>query len=167
MKKIMTRLYRHFITTSRTARKAFPAMTLMEIQAKIAEGERTHRAEARMIVESSLNLRAVLNGITSRQRAHELFSHYRMWDTEENIGVLLYVNIADHKVEIITDRAVGRAIPSAEWQAVCQTMTREFANGTFHDSTLAALEKLNGLLTEHFPDADGKRNELSDRPLML
>lgn len=167
MKKIILRLFRHSITTRRTARKAFPATTLTAIQTKIADGERTHRAEARMIVESSLNLHAVLSGVTSRQRAQELFSHYRMWDTEENVGVLLYVNIADHKIEIITDRAVGRAIPKTEWQAVCHTMTREFANKTFHDSTLAALEKLNSLLTEHFPDIDGKPNELSDRPLML
>ena len=167
MKKIITRLYRHLITTKRTARQAFPALTLKAVQAKIAEGERTHRAEARMIVEASLNLQAVLTGVTSRQRAHELFSHYRMWDTEENVGVLLYVNLADHKVEIITDRAVGRAITSADWLAVCQTMTQEFANGSFHDSTLAAIDQMNDLLTTHFPDKDGKRNELSDRPLML
>ena len=167
MTKIMKRLCQHFFTTRRSARKAFPAATLSAIQTKIADGERTHRAEARMIVESSLSLQAVLNGVTSRQRALELFSHYRMWDTEENIGVLLYVNIADHKVEIVTDRAVGRAITKTEWQAVCQTMTGEFANGTFHDSTLAALEKLNSLLTAHFPDTNGKPNELSDRPLML
>ena len=72
---------------------------------------------------------AVLNGVTSRNRAHELFSHYRLWDTEENVGVLLYVNLADHKVEIIVDRAIGRATKSAEWQGVCKTMTKEFANG--------------------------------------
>ncbi|KAF3999883.1 TPM domain-containing protein [Glaciimonas immobilis] len=167
MKKLLKRLFRHLFTTRHTARQAFPASTLKAIQDKIAEGERAHRAEARMIVESSLSLEAVLTHVTSRQRAQELFAHYRVWDTEENIGVLLYVNLADHQVEIITDRAVGRAISAAEWQAVCHTMTREFANGTFHDSTLAALDKLNGLLTEHFPDKDGKRNELTDRPLML
>ncbi|PUA17208.1 TPM domain-containing protein [Glaciimonas sp. PCH181] len=167
MKKTITRLYRHLITTKHTVRQAFPASTLKAVQAKIAEGEHMHRAEARMIVEASLNLQAVLNGVTSRQRAHELFAHYRMWDTEENVGVLLYVNFADHKVEIITDRAVGRAIPSTDWLAVCQTMTQEFANGSFHESTLAAIEQMNHLLTAHFPDKDGKHNEISDRPLML
>ncbi|MDB5767810.1 MAG: hypothetical protein JWQ61_2624, partial [Collimonas fungivorans] len=94
-------------------------------------------------------------------------SHYRIWDTEENVGVLLYVNLADHKVEIIVDRAIGHATKSADWQAVCKTMTKEFANGAFHDSTLAALEQMNGLLTQHFPDEGRKKNELSDKPLML
>ncbi|WP_211453251.1 TPM domain-containing protein [Collimonas antrihumi] len=167
MGKTLQRLWRHLLTTRRSAQRAFTAATLKAIQQKIAEGEITHRAEVKMIVEGSLSLPAVLNGVTSRNRAHELFSHYRIWDTEENVGVLLYVNLADHKVEIIVDRAIGRATKSAEWQAVCKTMTKEFANGAFHDSTLAALEQMNALLTQHFPDQDRKKNELSDKPLVL
>ncbi|MEM4987668.1 TPM domain-containing protein [Collimonas sp. H4R21] len=167
MAHTLQRIWRHLLTTRRNARRAFPASTLKAIQQKIADGEVTHRAEVKMIVEGSLSLPAVLNGVTSRNRAHELFSHYRIWDTEENVGVLLYVNLADHKVEIIVDRAIGRATKPADWQAVCKTMTKEFANGAFHDSTLAALEQMNGLLTQHFPDEGRKKNELSDKPLVL
>jgi uncharacterized membrane protein len=167
MAHTLQRIWRHLLTTRRSARRAFPASTLKAIQQKIADGEVTHRAEVKMIVEGSLSLPAVLNGVTSRNRAHELFSHYRIWDTEENVGVLLYVNLADHKVEIIVDRAIGRATKPTDWQAVCKTMTKEFANGAFHDSTLAALEQMNGLLTQHFPDEGRKKNELSDKPLVL
>ncbi|SDX58082.1 TLP18.3, Psb32 and MOLO-1 founding protein of phosphatase [Collimonas sp. OK242] len=167
MGKTLQRIWRHLLTTRRGAQRAFTAATLKAIQQKIAEGEVTHRAEVKMIVEGSLSLPAVLNGVTSRNRAHELFAHYRIWDTEENVGVLLYVNLADHKVEIIVDRAIGRATKPAEWQAVCKTMTREFANGAFHDSTLAALEQMNALLTQHFPDQGREKNELSDKPLVL
>ncbi|MDP5008338.1 MAG: TPM domain-containing protein [Glaciimonas sp.] len=167
MQKIIQRLWRHLTTTRGDARRAFPEATLKAIQAKIAEGEVTHRSEVRVILESSLNLQAVLNNVTSRHRAQELFSRYRVWDTEENIGVLLYVELADHKVEIVADRAVGRAIKKHEWQTVCNTMTQEFANGMYHDSTLAALDQLNSLLTQHFPDQKGKRNEMSDRPIVL
>ena len=167
MGKTLQRIWRHLLTTRRNARRAFPASTLKAIQQKIADGEVTHRAEVKMIVEGSLSLPAVLNGVTSRNRAHELFSHYRIWDTEENVGVLLYVNLADHKVEIIVDRAIGRATKPADWQTVCKTMTKEFANGAFHDSTLAALEQMNSLLTQHFPDEGRKKNELSDKPLVL
>jgi uncharacterized membrane protein YgcG len=167
MGQTLRRILRHLLTTRRSAQRAFTVATLKAIQQKIAEGEVTHRAEVKMIVEGSLSLPALLNGLTSRNRAHELFAHYRIWDTEENVGVLLYVNLADHKVEIIVDRAIGRATKSAEWQAVCKTMTKEFANGAFHDSTLAALEQVNGLLTLHFPDQGQKKNELSDKPLVL
>jgi uncharacterized membrane protein len=167
MGQTLRRILRHLLTTRRSAQRAFTAATLKAIQQKIAEGEVTHRAEVKMIVEGSLSLPALLNGVTSRNRAHELFAHYRIWDTEENVGVLLYVNLADHKVEIIADRAIGRATKSADWQAVCKTMTKEFANGAFHDSTLAALEQMNGLLALHFPDQGQKKNELSDKPLVL
>jgi uncharacterized membrane protein len=81
--------------------------------------------------------------------------------------VLIYVNVADHKVEIVTDRVAGRAIHKKEWQAICHTMTREFANGSYHDSTLLALDQLNGLLTQHFPNQGKKHNEMPDEPVML
>ncbi|WP_329955999.1 TPM domain-containing protein [Collimonas silvisoli] len=163
----MQRIFRHLVTTKGSARNAFPAMALKAIQHKIAEGEITHRAEIRMIIEAALSLPAVLNGVTSRNRAHELFAHYRIWDTEENVGVLLYADLADHKVEIIVDRAVARVIKSAEWQTVCKSMTKEFANGAFHGSTLSALEQMNGLLARRFPRHGGKRNELSNKALEL
>ncbi|MQR02485.1 TPM domain-containing protein [Glaciimonas soli] len=167
MQKTIQRLWRHLTTTRRDSRRLFPAATLQAIQAKIAEGEVTHRAEVRVIIESSMDTQAILNNMTSRHRANELFSRYRVWDTEENIGVLVYVNLADHKVEIVADRAVGRAIHKKEWQAICHTMTKEFINGSYRDSTLLALEQLNGLLTQHFPDQEGKYNEISDKPIML
>jgi uncharacterized membrane protein len=91
----------------------------------------------------------------------------RLWDTEENCGILVYVNLADRKVEIIADRGVTKVLTKQEWQEICRTMTRGFSQGDFHGSTLAALEQLNGLLKERFP-ADGRAGqELSNRPLIL
>ncbi len=165
--KTLSRLWKHLITTSAAGRRAFPAATLKAIEQIIADGETRHRAEVRMIVEPALSLPAVLQHVSSRERARELFAHYRVWDTEENCGVLVYVNLADHKVEIVADRGVGRAIAAADWQAVCRTMTQGFARGAYHDSVLAALDRLNRLLAERYP-ADGARgNELSDKPVVL
>ncbi|HJV53207.1 MAG TPA: TPM domain-containing protein [Noviherbaspirillum sp.] len=165
--KTLSRLWKHLTTTSVAGRRAFPAATLKAIEQAIADGETRHRAEVRMIVEPALGMQAVLQRMSSRERARELFAHYRIWDTEENCGVLVYVNLADHKVEIVADRGVGRAISAAEWQAVCSTMTQGFARGAYHDSAIAALGQLNRLLQERYP-ADGARgNELSDRPVVL
>ena len=165
--KTLTRLIRNLFTTTAAGRRAFPEPTLKAIQAAIAAGETQHRAEVRLIVEPALAAGAVLNGHTSRQRARELFSLYRVWDTEENCGVLIYINLAEHKVEIIADRGVGRAIGAPEWQAVCRTMTEGFARGDFHDSALAGLAQLNTLLAGRFPDKGTQTNQLSNRPIVL
>lgn len=161
------RLFRHLCTTSAAGRRAFPEATLQSIEQAIDEGETRHRAEVRMIVEPALGMLAVLQRVTARQRARDLFAHYRVWDTEENCGVLVYVNLADHKVEIVADRGVGRVIAAGQWQAICRTMTQGFAQGEFHDSVLAALRQLNSLLQHHYPDDGSQRNELPDRPVML
>ncbi len=165
--KMLSRLWQHLSTTSAAGRRAFPPATLKAIEQAIADGETRHRAEVRMIVEPALSLQAVLQHMSSRERARELFAHYRIWDTEENCGVLVYVNLADHKVEIVADRGVGRAISAAEWQAVCRTMTHGFARGVFHDSVVAALDQLNRLLQERYPDDGSHANELANKPLVL
>ncbi len=166
MQKIK-RLLRHLTTTRATGRHTFPAHTLKAIQTTIAQGEAQHRAEIRLIVEPALTLRDVMSGMSARERARELFAHYRIWDTEENCGILIYINLADHKVEIITDRTAGRALDASDWQAVCQTMTHGFARGDFHDSAVAALSQLNALLKTSFPANGLPQNELSNRPLVL
>lgn len=161
------RLFRHLSHTRALARAQFPPATLQAIQACIGAGEAEHRAEVRLVIEAALPLSAVLRNESSRARAHELFSHYRIWDTEENSGLLIYLNLADHRVEIVTDRAVGRALKRADWESVCSTMTRSFARGIYHDGALEGLAQLNRLLALHFPQTSQQKNEISNRPLML
>lgn len=120
-----------------------------------------------MVVEPALGMQAVLSGMSSRERARELFAHYRVWDTEENCGVLVYVNLADHKVEIVADRGVGRVVAARDWEAVCRTMTQGFARGEYHGSVIAALGDLNALLQRHYPDDGATHNQLPNQPLML
>jgi len=165
----LKRIARHLIKTGSAARRAFPEKSLKNLHAAISAGEDRHRAQLKLIIEPALDLRAVLENDTSRSRAHALFSLYRVWDTEENCGVLVYINLADHKVEIITDRAIGRAVAQASWEAACKLMTQGFAKGRFHESALEGIDHINTLLTEHFPAVAGTRqeNELSDRPVLL
>lgn len=165
--KTLSRLIRHVGTTNAVGRRAFPVATLKAIEEAITEGERRHRAEVRVIIEPALGAQAVLRGMTPRDRARELFAHYGIWDTEENCGVLVYIDLADHQVEIVADRGVGRVIGAKEWHAVCRIMTQGFARGAYHDSVLAALSELNALLQQHYPDDGSKRNQLSNKPVML
>ena len=161
------RAWRHLTSSSAEAKRAFPEATLTAIGEAITAGEQTHRGEVRLIVEKGLSFDDAWDGVTNRQRALALFADYGVWDTEDNCGVLIYINLAEHKVDIVADRGIDRKIDGATWQAVCRTMTEGFRNGQFHEATLAAIEQVNALLREHFPANGARPNELPDKPLML
>jgi uncharacterized membrane protein len=163
----LKRALRHLFSTTTEAARAFPPDTLAAIAEAITAGEKTHRGEVRLVLEKSLPLSAVWEGVSNRQRAISLFADYGIWDTEDNCGVLIYVNLADHKVDIVADRGINRRIDSATWQAICNTMTSGFAQGRFHDATLDAVGQVNALLRQHFPANGSRPNELPDKPLML
>lgn len=162
-----TRILRHLRSTSGNARRLFPAATLQAIQNAIAAGEQHHRAEVRVIVEAALPWSSLWAAQSARARAHDLFARDHIWDTEENCGVLLYINLADHKVEIVADRSVGRTLSREDWHAICRRMTAGFAEGNYHDGAMAALQQLNDLLTQHFPLKGMQHNEISNRPIVL
>lgn len=163
----LKRLWRHLTTTRAFGRRAFPKALLAEIQQTIAAGEQLHRAEVRVIIEPAMPLEDVLEAVHPRARARALFSDYRVWDTEENSGVLIYLNLADHQVEIVADRGVGRLVQPAQWQGICDTMTRELRRGAYRESTIAALSELNVLLQQKLPANGQRANQLSDKPIVL
>ena len=156
----LRRALRHLLGTRNEAERAFPPEALTAITEAITAGEQTHRGEG-------MPLSLAWAGVTTRQRAIALFADYGIWDTEDNCGVLIYVNLADRKVDIIADRGIDRKIDAATWQGVCDTMTRGFARGEFHAATLAAIAQVNQLLRQHFPSGGERPNELPDRPVML
>jgi uncharacterized membrane protein len=163
----LKRVFRHWRTTAGVARRAFPPEGLSAIGAAINAGEQRHRSELRFIVEASMPSAALWNDMTNRQRALALFAEYGVWDTEDNCGVLIYVNLAEHKIDIVVDRNVARKIDQSQWQAVCDTMTQGFRQGEFEKSTLLAIEAVNALLEQHFPSNGARANELPDHPIML
>ena len=161
------RALKHWRGTPATARQAFPEATLKAIETAIAEGETEHRAEVRLIVEAALTPGMAYQGVTNRERARELFVQYGVWDTEDNVGVLIYINLAEHQVDIVADRHVGRRITPEQWQAICRTMTAGFAQGNYHDSTVQALGELNSLLQHHFPATGERGNQLPNEPILI
>jgi uncharacterized membrane protein len=165
--QMLSRLLRHLTTTAASGRRAFPVVTLTAIEEVIQQGERVHRAEIKLIIEAALSPIDVIFKLSARGRAQELFNHYRVWDTEGNCGVLIYINLADHKVEIIADRAVGRALKQSEWHDICDLMTLGFRRGVFHDSMIEALSELNHQLQVHYPDKGEQNNQLPDTPVVL
>jgi uncharacterized membrane protein len=161
------RQWRHWWTTAAKGRQMFPPETLTHLGAAIAAGEQRHRGEVRLIVENAMPSDAIWADVSNRQRAIALFAEYGVWDTADNCGVLIYVNVAERKVDIVVDRGIGRKIDPATWQQVCNGMTAGFARGDFHDSTLAAVEQVNDLLAAQFPASGARANELPDHPIVL
>jgi len=162
------RSLRHFVTDERHVRKAFSDDALTRIGAAIAEGEKRHRGQVRFVVEPALPLARVARRTSPRERALEVFGLLRIWDTEENCGVLVYLLLADRAVEIVADRGIDRAVGAAAWEAVCREMEKAFAAERYAEGAAAGIAAINALLARHFPD-DGKPrvNELPDAPLVL
>jgi uncharacterized membrane protein len=148
----------------------FPAATLDTIEQAVAAAERTHAGQIRFAIETSLAPLQVINELAPRARALEVFAMLRVWDTEHNNGVLIYVQLADRNVEIVADRGLDRRVSSAEWEGVCRLMEEHFRAGRFEAGSLAGVAAVGTLLARHYPataDSRTARNELPDRPALL
>jgi uncharacterized membrane protein len=162
------RFLRHLATDHGSARRAFPAGVLADIEAAIADGERRHRGQVRFVCEASLPLGRVLRKLPPRERALDLFGLLRIWDTEENCGVLIYVLLADRDVEIVADRGIHAKVGDAAWEAICRRIEAAFRDGRFAEGAAAGIGEVNALLAQHYPRGDtAAANELPDRPLLL
>lgn len=163
----LARTLRHFLTGDLALRRAFPAAALERIEAAIRAGESRHRGEIRFAVEASLPTRALLQDVSARQRAIQVFSQLGVWDTEENNGVVIYLLLADHDVEIVADRGANRAVGHDVWEAVCRDMEAAFRAGRFEHGVVAGVQAVSALLAERYPARGTGSNELSDRPVIL
>ena len=162
------RFWRHLATDYPSARRAFPEAALRRIEAAIAAGERCHRGQVRFVVEPALPLARVLKALPPRERALEVFGLLRVWDTEDNAGVLVYLLLADRDVEIVADRGIHRAVGASAWEAVCREMEAAFRDARYADGAEAGIARINALLEQHFPRGEGDAvNELPDRPVIL
>ena len=104
---------------------------------------------------------------TPRQRAVTMFGKLRVWDTEHNNGVLIYLLLAEHAIELVADRGVNRHVPQHEWQAMVHRMGAAFRDGRFEDGLTQALAEVSAVLVQHFPRGADHGNELPDRPVLL
>jgi uncharacterized membrane protein len=164
----LRRIFRHLVTDRVTARRAFPAASLLRIEAAIAEGEKQHRGQVRFAVEPALPFGRVLRHFPPRERALEVFSQLRVWDTAENCGVLVYLLLADRDVEIVADRGIHAHVGNAAWAAICRKMEAAFRAGRYGEGVEAGIVEINALLALHYPrEGRGPSNELSDQPVIL
>lgn len=166
--KSLKRALRHLGTGPGTARKAFPDDARHQLQVAVHKGEQHHRGEVRVVIEASLPLSLAWRGTSPRDRARALFGALEVWNTEDHSGVLLYINLADHAVELLADRGIDARVSPQAWQGICEQLTRGLAQDLSVKPVLEAIASIHALLTAHFPSDGGYNpNELDDRPIIL
>lgn len=168
VKKIdLGRILRHLFTSPRLLDRLFPPASLAAIEKAIAASENSHGGEIRFAIEDSLSPRALLHGQTARERAIEVFSNLRVWDTEYNSGILIYLLLAERDVEIIVDRGINAKVAKSEWQSICRQMEASFRHGDFLGGVLAGIAAATEQLARHFPARGGQFDELPNKPVRL
>ena len=151
-----------------SAKRHFPPAVLDAIQHAIAASEHRHRGEIVFAVEGSLPLVAVARGHGARDRAHDVFARLRVWNTGHNTGVLVYLLLADHAIEIVADRGIAAKVAEREWLPICALMQQHFARGEYRTGATAGVDAIGELLARHFPAGGGRNpDELPDRPVLL
>lgn len=161
------RIVKHLLVTDGQVRRAFPHSKLMMIEKSIKTSETAHTGEIRFVVEGALDGVPLFMGQSARERAIEVFSQQRVWDTQYNNGLLIYVLLADRAVEIVADRGIDAKVSSQEWNKICQQMETAFRQSNYEGGVLSGVLAVTQHLVAHFP-ADGHNgNELPDKPVLL
>lgn len=165
---VMPRMLRHLFA-GHAAHRFFPTVSMQRIQQTIVASETTHGGQIVFAVENALPPRAVFAKVDAAQRARNVFSLLRVWDTTHNSGVLIYLLLADRRVEIVADRAIHAVVGNTAWEFICGEMQQRFALGEFEQGVIVGIEAISSLLAKYFPLAAGEKNpnELSDRPIIL
>ena len=161
------RLIKHLFAPS--AQRLFPADSLQRIADAISASERLHSGEICFAVESALPWQAVLRGVDARSQALAAFSRLSVWDTAANNGVLLYLLIADHRIEIVADRGLDDLVSAEQWRGVCQLMEERLRAGEADAAVIRGIEATSDLLAAHYPQRPGTidTDELPNQPHVL
>ena len=164
----LQRLLKHRLLDEADTRKAIPPDLVARLTQRVAASERRHTGEIRVCVEASLPTSYLLRDASPRQRAVTMFGKLRVWDTEQNNGVLVYLLLAERAIEIVADRGLARKVDAGEWQRIVQRMGAAFREGRYEDGLTQALEEVSALLVAHFPASQGdvRPNELPDEPVL-
>lgn len=169
MTSFLTRLFRHRLLDEGDARRALGADGQARIAARVAASEARHSGQIRVCIEAGLPLSYLRRHASARERAVAMFGKLRVWDTEHNNGVLIYVLLAEHAIEIVADRGIDRRVDPAAWDAIATEMKEPFRGGDFGAGLDRAIDAVDALLVGHFPRAGGAGdeaypNELPDAP---
>jgi len=161
------RIGKHLVEHHWRARRVFPKQALALIEQAIKAGEATHSGQVRFVVEGALDGKSLFSNQSARERALDVFSHLRIWDTAHNNGVLIYLLLADRDVEIVADRGIDAKVGAAGWQKICAAMEADFRAGNFAGGVIKGIQAVSRELATNFPRHGANPNELPDTPVVM
>ncbi|MGJ4951752.1 TPM domain-containing protein [Bradyrhizobium sp. HKCCYLS20291] len=161
------RIGRHLLHHHWQLKRIFTPDVLARIEQAITAGERTHAGQLRFVVEGALDGRPLWRNQSPRERALDVFSQLRIWDTADNNGVLIYLLLADRDVEIIADRGIHDRVGAAGWETICRAMEAEFQAGRFAQGAMQGIAAVSRELAKHYPPQAVQCNELPDKPVTM
>jgi uncharacterized membrane protein len=161
------RIFKHLFSTNWQIKAAFPQESLHAIEHQIKASEARHLGEIRFVIEAGLTGSPLFHDQSARHRAIDVFSQLRIWDTDLRNGVLIYLLLADHAVEIVADRGIHGKVGEQTWAKICRCIETEFRNQHYEQGTIDGIELVNEQLIKHFPAGTINRNELPDTVLIL
>ena len=165
----LIRLLKHRRLDETDTKRLLGDGALQRIEARVAASEQRHSGEIRVCIEAGLPLSYIKREAPVRERAVMMFGKLRVWDTEHNNGVLIYLLLAERRIELVADRGVNRHVDSAAWQRVTDAMGAAFKSGQFEAGLAQAVDAIDALLVQHFAiDArEPNPNELPDAPAVF
>jgi uncharacterized membrane protein len=161
------RIGRHLLEHRWRVRRIFPPQVLTAIEQAIRAGEATHSGQVRFVVEGALDGAPLFRDQPARERALDVFSQLRIWDTAHNNGVLIYLLLADRDVEIVADRGIDARVGTAGWEKICAEMESSFRVGNFAGGAIKGIQAVSRQLATHFPRHGGGKNELPDTAVVI
>ena len=161
------RIGKHLLEHRWRVRRIFTPRVLATIEAAIKASEATHSGQIRFVVEGALDGAPLFRNQSARERALDIFSQLRIWDTKHNNGVLIYLLLADRDFEIVADRGIDAKVGAAGWEKICGEMEADFSAGNFERGVIKGIEAVSRLLAMHFPTDPAGRNELPDAPVVI
>jgi uncharacterized membrane protein len=164
----LRRMLRHRWLDEADTRRAIPPALVDKLAARVAASERRHTGEIRIYVEAGLPMSYLWRDAAPRERAIALFGKLGVWDTEHNNGVLIYLLLAEHAIEIVADRGLARHVDAAQWQQIVQRLGGALRAGRHEEGLCDAVDAVTAVLERHFPaeSGAGNPNELPDAPVL-
>ncbi len=175
MFKTLARLIRHRWLDADDARRIISPGLAEQLRRSVAASEQRHTGEVRICIEGGLPTSYLWRHLRDRvpmpeivrQRALMMFAKLRVWDTEHNNGVLIYLLLAEHAIELVADRSVNRFVGPDAWQAMVERMGGAFHEGRFEDGLTQALAEVTTVLVAHFPEPEDTQTPAPEAPNQL
>ncbi len=159
------RLFKHRWYDVADVQRLLDVPALARLERRIAASEARHTGEVCICVEAGLPLSYLWREASARERAIAMFGKLRVWDTEHNNGVLIYMLLAEHAIELVADRGLNQHVDAGQWQEMVAHLRDALRAGRIEDGLTTALEEVSAVLVRHYPLAEGAQrpNELHNR----